>query len=68
MSSSLSFAILSIMRSCLGCVELFPISLGTENFPSLFGICDASHASDFNIGFYAAFVHMNMSFACLSIP
>ena len=65
MSSLLSFAILSIMRSCLGCVEPLPISLGTKNFPSLFGICDASHASDFDIDFYEAFVHLNMNF-CLS--
>ena len=41
------------------------ISLGAEIFPSRFGICDASHASDFDIDFYEAFVHLNMNF-CLS--
>ena len=49
MSSVLSFAVLSIMCSCLGCVEPLPISLGTETLPSRFGICDVSHASDFDI-------------------
>ena len=65
MCSVLSFVVLSIMCSCLGCDELLPIFLGTEIFPSRFGICDASHACNFNINFYAAFVHLNMSF-CLS--
>jgi hypothetical protein len=60
----LSFAILSIMSSCLYCVEPLPISLGIKTFPSRFGICDASHASDFDLDIYAAFVHLNMSF-CL---
>ena len=67
-SSVLSFALLLMLCSRLGCVESLPMSLGIEIFPSRFGICDDSHANDFDIGFYAAFVHMNMSFACLSIP
>jgi len=54
-----------VLCFCLSCVEPLPISLGTETFPSQFGIFDASHASDFDIGFYAAFVHLSMSF-CLS--
>ena len=65
MCSMLSFVVLLIMCSCLGCVEPLPISLGTEIFPSRFSICDASHASDFDIDFYEAFVHLNMNF-CLS--
>jgi len=56
----LSFAVLSTMGSRLGCVEPLPISLGTETFPSSSGLCDASPASDFDIGFSAAFVHLNM--------
>jgi len=56
------FCSIGIICSCLCCVEPLPMSLGTENFPSRFGICDASHASDFDIGFYAVFVHLNMSF------
>ena len=60
-----SFAVLLIMCSCLGYVETLPISLGTEIFPSRFSICDASHASDFDIDFYEAFVHLNMNF-CMS--
>ena len=63
----LSLALLSILCSHLGCVEPLPISLGTETFPSSSGLCDASPASDFDIGFSAAFVHLNMRFACLSI-
>ena len=66
-SSVLSFVVLSMMCSRLGCVESLPISLGTETFPSSSGLCDASPASDFDIGFSASFVHMNMRFACLSI-
>ena len=62
MSSVLSFAILSTMCSRLSCVEPLPISLGTETFLSRFGICDDSHANDFDIGFYAALVHLNMNF------
>ena len=65
MNYVLSFAVLSTMGSRLGCVEPLPISLGTEIFSSRFGICDLSHISDFDIDFYAAFVHLNMSF-CLS--
>ena len=56
------------MCSRFGCVESLHIYLGIETFPSRFGICDASHASDFDIGFYAAFVRLDMSFACLSVP
>ena len=48
-SSVLSFAVLSIMCSRFGCVEPLPIFLGTEPFPSRFGICDVSRASDFDI-------------------
>ena len=65
MCSMLSFVVLLIMCSCLGCVEPLPMSLGTETSPSRFGLCNVSHASDFDIGFYAAFVHLSMSF-CLS--
>jgi len=43
------------------------MSLGIETFPSRFGICDTSHASDFIINFYAVFVHLDMSFTCHSI-
>jgi len=67
-SSVLSFAVLSIMCSRFGCVEPLPMSLGTETSPSRFGLCNVSHASDFDIGFYAAFVRLDMSFACLSVP
>ena len=49
MSSVLTFTVLSIMCSRLGCVELLPISFGTETFPCRFGICDVSHDSEFNI-------------------
>ena len=63
----LSFCYYGIICSRLGCVESLPISLGTETFPSSSGLCDASPASDFDIGFSAAFVHLNMRFACLSI-
>jgi len=63
--SMLSFVVLLIMCSCLGCVESLPIFLGTKIFPSRFGICDDSHANDFDIGFYAALVHLNMNF-CMS--
>ena len=45
----LSFVVLSMMCSRLGCVESLPISLGTGTFSSRFGICDASDASDFDI-------------------
>ena len=44
-----------------------PIFLGIEPFPSRFGICDVSPASDFDIWFYVTFVHLDMSFTCLSI-
>ena len=47
--SVLSFAVLSIMCSRFGCVEPLPIFLGTEPFPSRFGICDVSPSSDFDI-------------------
>ena len=49
MSSVPSFAVLLIMSSHLGCVESLLISLEAETFPSQFGICDVSHASDFDI-------------------
>ena len=45
----LSLALLSILCSHLGCVESLLISLEAETFPSQFGICDVSHASDFDI-------------------
>ena len=50
-----------------GCVEPLPIFLATEPFPSRFSICDVSPASDFDIWFYVTFVHLDMSFTCLSI-
>jgi len=47
-----------VLCSRLGCVEPLPISLGIEIFSSRFGLCDESHASDFDILYYMAFVHL----------
>jgi hypothetical protein len=41
------------------------MSLGTDIFPSRFGLCDASHASEFDIYRYVVFVHLDGSFANL---
>ena len=46
MSSVLSFALLLMLCSRLGCVESLPLSLEIEIFPSRFALCDASHASE----------------------
>ena len=63
----LSFCYYGIICSRLGCVEPLPISLGTETFPSSSGLCDASPASDFDIGFYVAFIHLYTSFTWILI-
>jgi len=54
-----------VLCSCLGCVEPLPISLGTETFPSWFGLCDAYHANDFDVYLYVVFIHLDGSFANL---
>lgn len=43
------------------------MSLGTETSPSRFGLCNVSHASDFDIGFYVAFIHLYTSFTWIWI-